>query len=84
MQIEWQIAPRSEWRADALVFFVFEKSNQYLPGFRAFLEDIGKWLAASAALLDFQGRFSDVAVLYAPAGQGPVQRVILAGVGPAE
>jgi len=49
MQIEWQIAPRNEWQADALVFFVFEKSNEYLPGLRGFLEDEGKWVAASAA-----------------------------------
>ncbi len=84
MQIEWQIAPRDEWRADALIFFVFEKPREYLPGLRGFLEDAGKWLADSAALLDFQGKPSEVALLYAPAGQGPVQRIILAGLGPAE
>ena len=84
MQIEWQIAPRDEWQADALVFFVFEKPHEYLPGLRGFLEDAGKWLAVSAALPDFQGKPSEVAVVYAPAGEGRVQRVILAGLGPAE
>jgi leucyl aminopeptidase len=84
MQIEWQIAPRDEWQADGLVFFVFEKPHEYLPGLRAFLEDAGKWLAVSAALSDFQGKPSEVAVVYAPAGEVRVQRVILAGLGPAE
>ncbi|MFZ0928098.1 MAG: leucyl aminopeptidase [Syntrophobacteraceae bacterium] len=84
MQIEWQIAPLNEWRADALVFFVFEKSHGYLPGLKGFLEDVGKWLAVSAALPDFQGKPSEVAVVYAPARDVRIQRVILAGLGPAE
>jgi leucyl aminopeptidase len=84
MQIEWQIAPRDEWRTDALIFFVFEKPHEYLPGLRGFLEGAGKWLSGSAALLDFQGKSSEVAVLYAPDGEGTVRRVILAGLGPAE
>lgn len=84
MQIEWQVAPCDEWRADALIFFVFEKPREYLPGLRGFLENAGKWLAVSAALPDFQGRPSEVAVVYAPAGEVQVQRVILAGLGPAE
>jgi leucyl aminopeptidase len=84
MQIEWQIAPCDEWKADALVFFVFEKSHEYLPGLRRFLEDVGKWLAVTAALPDFAGKPSEVAVVYAPAGGVKVQRVILAGLGPAE
>jgi leucyl aminopeptidase len=84
MQIEWQIAPCNEWSADALVFFVFEKPHEYLPGFRQFLEGDGKWLAGSTALIDFQGKPSEVAVVYAPAGQGSVRRVIFAGLGPAE
>jgi len=84
MQIEWQIAPCDEWRADALVFFVFEKPHEYLPGLRGFLEGAGKWLAVSAALPDFQGKPSEVAVVYAPAGEVLVQRVILAGLGPPE
>ncbi len=84
MQIEWRIAPRNEWTTDALVFFVFEKSHEHLPGLRGFLEDAGKWLAVSAALSDFQGKPSEVAVVYAPAGEERVRRVILAGLGPAE
>jgi len=84
LQIEWQIAPCDEWRADALVFFVFEKPHEYLPGLRGFLEGAGKWLAVSAALPDFQGKPSEVAVVYAPAGEVLVQRVILAGLGPPE
>ncbi len=84
MQIEWQIVSRNEWRADALIFFVFEKPHEYLSGFREFLENGGKWLAGSAALSDFQGKASEIAVVYAPAGERAVRRVILAGLGPAE
>ncbi|MGO8944381.1 MAG: leucyl aminopeptidase family protein [Syntrophobacteraceae bacterium] len=84
MQIEWQIAPCDEWQADGLVLFVFEKPHEYLPGLRGFLEGAGKWLAVSAALPDFQGKPSEVAVVYAPAGEARVQRIILAGLGPAE
>ncbi len=84
MQIEWQIVPRNEWRTDAAVFFVFEKSSEHLPGLKAFLEDGGNWLAHSAALVDFQGKSGEVAVLYAPAGDAPAPRVILAGLGPAD
>ncbi|SPF35973.1 putative cytosol aminopeptidase [Syntrophobacter sp. SbD1] len=84
MRIEWQIAPRSEWAADALVFFVFEKPHEYLPGLRKFLSNSGKWLDLSAALVDFTGKSCEVAVAYAPAGEGGVRRVILAGLGPAE
>ncbi len=84
MQIEWQILPRNEWRTDAAVFFIFEKSREYPPGLQAFMEDGGNWLSHSAALPDFQGKNGEVAVLYAPAGDAPVPRVILAGLGPAD
>ncbi len=84
MQIEWQIVPSNQWRTDAAVFFVFEKSREHLPGLKAFLEDGGNWLAHSAALPDFQGKTGEVAVLYAPAGNELVRRVILAGLGPAD
>ncbi|MGA2400535.1 MAG: leucyl aminopeptidase [Syntrophobacteraceae bacterium] len=84
MQIEWQIVPRNEWRTDAAVFFVFEKSREHLPGLKAFLEDGGNWLTHSAALLDFKGKSGEAAVLYAPAGDALVPRVILAGLGPAD
>ena len=84
MQIEWQIAPQSEWRADALIFFVFEKPHEHPPGLRQFLESSGKWLEGSDALTDFGGKPSEVAVIYSPAGEERVRRVILAGLGPAE
>lgn len=84
MQIEWQIAPLGKWQADALIFFVFEKPQEYLPGLRAFLDGPGKWLADSAALADFRGKPSEVAVVYAPGGEAPIRRVILAGLGPVE
>jgi leucyl aminopeptidase len=83
MQIEWKIAPIPEWRADALIFFAFEKPCEYLPALKHFLDGSGQWLADSAALNDFKGKPSEVAVLYAPAG-GPAPRIILAGLGPIE
>ncbi len=84
MQIEWKVAPHSEWQVDALIFFAFEKPRDYLPALREFLEGPGKWLADCAALTDFQGKPSEVAVIYAPRGCGPVPRIILAGLGPIE
>ena len=84
MQIEWQIASRDEWRADALIFFAFEKPHEYLSGLREFWEDTGKWLAGSEVLVDFQGKPSEVAVAYAPAAEGPIRRVVLVGLGHAE
>ncbi len=84
MEIEWQIAPRNEWRTDALLFFVFEKSREYPPGLKGFLEDGGNWLANSLALLDFQGKSNEVAVLYPPSGDALVPRVLVAGLGPAD
>lgn len=84
MQIEWKTAPASEWQADALIFFTFEKPGEILPALGKFLENSGKWLAASPALSDFKGKPSEVAVLYAPGGVGPAPRVILAGLGPVD
>jgi leucyl aminopeptidase len=84
MKIEWQIAPRNEWRTDAILFFVFEKSPENLPGLKEFLEDSGNWLANSPALLDFMGKSNEVAVFYAPTRDAAVPRVVLAGLGPAD
>ncbi len=84
MKIEWQITPRSEWHTDALLFFVFENAPEYPPGLKEFLEEGGKWLAGSPALQDFRGKSNEVAVLYAPARDVPVPRVLIAGLGPAE
>jgi leucyl aminopeptidase len=83
MKIEWQIISRSEWQTDALIFFIFENASQYPPGLREFIEEGGKWLAGSTALLDFRGKPNEVVVLYAPALDARVPRVLLAGLGPA-
>ncbi len=84
MQIEWKTAPASEWQADALIFFTFEKPGELLPALGKFVKNSGKWLADSPALSDFKGKPSEVTVLYAPAGVGPTPRVILAGLGPVD
>ncbi len=83
MQIEWKVAPSSQWQADALIFFVFQKPGDYPPGLKQFLDSSGKWLADSAALADFNGKPSEVALLYSPDGH-PAPRIILAGLGPRE
>ncbi len=83
MRIEWKIAPPGQWQADGLIFFVLEQSREHPRGLKLFLEGEGKWLADSAALADFRGKPSEVAVMYAPGG-GPACRIVLAGLGPAE
>jgi leucyl aminopeptidase len=83
MKIELRIAPRNEWSTDALILFVFEKSHEYLPGLKGFLEDNMGWLAQSPVLHDFQGKSSEVVVAYAPA-EAPIRRVLLAGLGPVD
>ncbi len=83
MKIELQIAPRNEWRIDAVIFFVFEKSQEYLPGLKGFMEESVSWLAQSPVLHDFQGKSNEVGVAYAPA-EAPISRVLLVGLGPAD
>ena len=83
MQTEWQIATAGLWQADAAIFFLFEGSEEQPPGLKRFLEDSGNWLSHSAALKDFHGKLNEIAVIYAPGGEGGIARVILAGLGPA-
>ncbi|MEN6483996.1 MAG: leucyl aminopeptidase [Syntrophobacteraceae bacterium] len=83
MQIEWHIAPISEWRADAILFFAFENAPEPLPGFRHWISEGSSWPgdAAAAALADFQWKPQQVALFYAPQG-GEIPRVICTGLGP--
>ena len=73
MQVEWQVASISEWRAEALIFYVFENASEPLPGFKRWLQENGTWLTQSAALQDFRGKFKDAAVCYGPS-ETPVTR----------
>lgn len=81
MQVEWQVASVSEWRAEALIFYVFENASEPLPGFKRWLQENGTWLTQSAALRDFRGKFKDAAVCYGPP-EAPVTRLVLVGLGP--
>lgn len=83
MHIGWQIAPLSDWRTDAILFFGFEKSSELLPGFQRWIRESGSWLGPSPALEDFQGKSQQVVVCHAPAGQ-KVSRVICVGLGKQE
>ncbi|MFP5213604.1 MAG: leucyl aminopeptidase family protein, partial [Acidobacteriota bacterium] len=83
MVIDWQTGSPSEWRADGLIFFAFEGSNEPLPGFRRWMETGGSWLAESASLGDFKGKAQQVFVHYGPKDAG-ISRVICAGLGPRE
>ena len=78
MQVEWQVAAVSEWRAEALIFYVFENASEPLPGFKRWLQENGTWLTQSAALRDFRGKFKDAAVCYGPS-EVPVTRLVLVG-----
>ncbi len=84
MLIEWQIASVEDWHADAIIFFVFEKADAPLAGFRRYLEGKGSWLSGSAALKDFQAKPNEMAVCYAPSEEKAIPRVILVGLGPAD
>lgn len=80
MQIDWQIASVSDWQADAVLFYAFEKASEPLPGFKRWLEQSGTWLTQSLALRDFRGKFQDAAVFYGPS-EAKISRVVLVGLG---
>lgn len=82
MRIEWQVSAPKDWRADAVLFFLFENAPGHLPGLKRFLEEVAPWLKDSAAPGDFQAKANEVAVFYAPPGEGPIPRVVFVGLGP--
>jgi len=83
MEIDWQVGPASEWRADALIFFGLEEATEPLPGFKRWLDQHGQWLSASPVLRDFQGKYQEVAVCYGPT-EANIPRVVMAGLGTRE
>ena len=80
MNVDWQIAPLSDWQADAILFYSFENTPEPLPGFKRWLEQSGSWLARTHALSDFRSKFQDVAVHYGPP-EAKISRVIQVGLG---
>ena len=83
MKLDWQIAPVSDWHADAVLFYTFENSPGLPPGFKQWLEESGAWLSHSRGLADFRGKFQDLAVYYGPS-EAKISRVIQVGLGPSE
>ncbi len=83
MRIEWRISAPTHWQAEALLFFVPEKTPQPPEGLDQWIRRDAQWLAQSPALRDFQGKIQQVAVFYDP-GDGPVPRVLCCGLGPPE
>jgi len=83
MQIEWQIGPPSDWQTDAIIFFVFEKSPEPLPGLKRWMAEEGIWLSRSAALGDFKGKHQQTAVFYGPEDKR-IARVVCVGLGQAD
>jgi leucyl aminopeptidase len=83
MEIEWHIAPLSQWRTDAILFFGFEKSPP-LPGFQRWTTAPGgSWVSHSLALADFQGKPLETAIFHGPSDQA-VPRLICLGLGAVE
>lgn len=83
MQLDWQIAPLSNWQADAVIFFFFEEPSEPLPGAKRWMTEKAGWMAESMALNDFKGKHQQVAVYYSPAGQA-IARVVCVGLGPSD
>jgi leucyl aminopeptidase len=83
MNIDWRVGPMTEWKADAILFFAFEKAEAFLPGLQRWLGGGGKWLVNSAGLADFRGTWQEVTVCYGPAEQA-VPRFVCVGLGTTE
>ena len=83
MRIDWQIAPSSDWEAEAIIFFSFEDSSEPMPGLKRWMDQEGAWLSGSMALRDFQSKSQQVGVFYGPSDRG-ISRVVCAGLGPAK
>jgi leucyl aminopeptidase len=86
MEIEWRVAPTSEWDADVLLFFAVEAppSEETPIFFGCWGNEAGSWANRSQALMDFRGKAEQTSLLYAPEGRPGVQRVLCAGLGPVE
>lgn len=82
MEIDWQVVPLSEWKADAVILFLFEKEG-LPPEIEGRMESCGLQLANSLAFRDFQAKPQQILVHYAPAGS-PIPRAVLAGLGKRE
>ncbi len=83
MKIDRQVAPFSDWQADAVLFFAFEESTESpLPGFERWIRESGSWIMQSRAFKDFEGKADQVTVLYAPVDYSGISKVMVLGLGP--
>ncbi|WP_432738165.1 leucyl aminopeptidase [Maridesulfovibrio sp. FT414] len=79
MEFNIVVEPASAWSADAVIFFAFKDSEEYLPGFSVWMASDADWVSGSPALADFEGDLGTTTVIY---GSGSsVQRVLLVGLG---
>ena len=79
MKFNIVVEPVEAWSADAVLFFAFKDSKEYLPGFSSWVGSEKSWVAGSPGLRDFTGDLGSTTVIY---GSGsPIQRVILVGLG---
>ncbi|WP_027178944.1 leucyl aminopeptidase [Maridesulfovibrio bastinii] len=83
MEFSFVVEPASTWAADVVVFFAFKDSEEYLPGFSAWMASNADWVSASRALRDFSADLGSVSVIYGPPASS-VQRVMIAGLGSKE
>jgi leucyl aminopeptidase len=84
MKVHWQVGPRLEWEADALILYAFEGDESFPAQFQPWLDEAGKWLIDSLILRDFRGKWQEVAVCYAPSHEPKVPRVVFVGLGKRE
>lgn len=83
MNIQWQIAPLSNWQADAVIFFVMEDAPAPHPAFQRWMETSAPGLSGSTALKDFQGKYQQVGVYYGQA-DSKIPRALCIGLGKEE
>ncbi|HBD07097.1 MAG TPA: leucyl aminopeptidase [Syntrophobacteraceae bacterium] len=81
MEIRWQAASQSEWKADAIMVFAFESEESWPTGVQSWLDGSGGWLAESQALQDFRRKWQEVVVCYAPVTDRKIPRAIVVGLG---
>ena len=81
MNVAWQVGPIPEWKADAILFYAFERPAEGPSGLELWLQNVGQWLKDSSGFDDFRGKWQEVAVFYAPSEQ-LIPRLITVGLGP--
>ncbi|WP_291328271.1 leucyl aminopeptidase [Desulfovibrio sp. UCD-KL4C] len=79
MEFNIAVEPASTWFADAVIFFAFKDSEEFLPGFSRWMATEADWVAGSSGLQDFTGELGSTTVIYGSSTSIP--RVVLLGLG---